>query len=557
MSSRASRLRGRRVHGTSPPRPAAPLPARESDAAPGEPGLSPSPSASGQVALITLGAVAANLPFVIDSLWWIALLAPIPWMLVVDAQVRAGRGAWHSALALGGGQLLLHAIGLRWLTETGISMWLSGASYGAAFGVVLGLVLSRCRSRLGWRFAALGPLAWNAVEVLKAESPLFPTTWMSLGNAFSGAGPLAQVAEWTGIFGLSALALFFAGACADGLIAARDTGVASWRRRTHWLPVAAAGAALAAATAAGAARLGSIEVSDGPRVALVQGNIPVAASLDRSKVGDIFETHAALSRSADREDVLLVAWSESTMRLIVERDAEWWRSVSALSEEIGVPILFGAIGLGRYPAGDEAPTNSAYLAGSGGRVIGRWDKRVLVPPAETLPVIGVVPALRRSVGGFFRRHFGFFPFLVPGKAGVVARAGEDAIPVGAMICYDDTLSGPSRDLRDAGARILFVLSNEAWFGDAEHGQHLAMARFRAIETRLPLVRATNSGTSAFIDPAGRVHARIPENAPGTLTAAVKETTAAPPPAWVPAIFRWGFLAAGIALLVLAWRRSRG
>jgi apolipoprotein N-acyltransferase len=89
-----------------------------------------------------------------------------------------------------------------------------------------------------------------------------------------------------------------------------------------------------------------------------------------------------------------------------------------------------------------------------------------------------------SIGQFFRRHFHFYPFLVPGHEPSFATIGNPETRLGAMICYDDVVSLPARALRDAGAELLFVLWDEAWFGELERGQHLEIVRLRAMASLL-------------------------------------------------------------------------
>jgi len=188
--------------------------------------------------------------------------------------------------------------------------------------------------------------------------------------------------------------------------------------------------------------------------------------------------------------------------------------------------------------------------GPSGRLEARWDKQVLVPPAETLLWLDHWTAARRWIGGILHRKLHFYPFLVPGKGTVVASPAPGVPPVAVLICYEDIVPDLPRRFRDAGAGILLVLSNEVWFGEREFPQHLDMARVRAIETRTPVLRATNTGATAFIDPTGAVHAALPYGKPGFLVEQARMTTASPPPAWVPLAFRRGILAAA-ALLLLA------
>jgi apolipoprotein N-acyltransferase len=86
--------------------------------------------------------------------------------------------------------------------------------------------------------------------------------------------------------------------------------------------------------------------------------------------------------------------------------------------------------------------------------------------------------------------------------------GGPPLKMGVMICYEGILPEAGRAYRRQGAQLLVNITNDAWFGhtSAPH-QHLSMTTFRAVETRLYLIRAANTGISAIIDPAGRIEAR--------------------------------------------------
>ena len=127
---------------------------------------------------------------------------------------------------------------------------------------------------------------------------------------------------------------------------------------------------------------------------------------------------------------------------------------------------------------------------------------MLVPFAERLPVLDLIPPLRDAAGRFLTRTMGFSPGWQAGRHPVVHTVAGHRI--GVLICYGDTIPGPGEDLARAGAEALFTLSNEGWFARPEHRQHLIMAMFRSIETRLPMARATNTGVTCLIDPTGRV-----------------------------------------------------
>ncbi len=142
--------------------------------------------------------------------------------------------------------------------------------------------------------------------------------------------------------------------------------------------------------------------------------------------------------------------------------------------------------------------NSAFLVNPDGVVAGRYDKVHLVPYGEYVPLKQLFPFIGKLVEGI-----GDF------------RSGDDYIPLadgkrryGVLICYEGIFPEGARAYKKQGADLLVNITNDAWFGTSSAPyQHLSMTVFRAVETRLFLVRAANTGVSAIIDPTGSMISR--------------------------------------------------
>jgi apolipoprotein N-acyltransferase len=145
--------------------------------------------------------------------------------------------------------------------------------------------------------------------------------------------------------------------------------------------------------------------------------------------------------------------------------------------------------------------------------------------------------------------------FVAGDKVVVARAGGHG--VGTFICYESVFASGVRKFVAGGAELLVNISNDGWFGEsAARDQHLLIARMRAIENARWLLRATNTGITAAIDPAGRVRARLPVNRPGVLDARFDyESHATLYTRWGD-WFWWATVAASIAALAGSWSLAR-
>lgn len=272
------------------------------------------------------------------------------------------------------------------------------------------------------------------------------------------------------------------------------------RQRLSRLRLAGFAAVPLVAAAYGALRLPSVDaaVAAAPkaRVGLVQGNMSlIAKRVDRNEG---LRRHLRLSAELRREGPLdLVVWSETSVAgaLGEQEAAEFYKE--NVGAPLGVPAIFGGVLVEDVP--DERGYvlyNSALATDATGTLQGRYDKQFLLAFGEYLPFGNVFPKLYE-----WSPNSGRF---TPGPRKQLVELDGHGIAV--MICYEDILPGfASRLVRPAETALLVNISNDAWFGDTrEPWIHLALAKFRAIEHRRFLVRSTNSGVSAFVDPAGRV-----------------------------------------------------
>jgi apolipoprotein N-acyltransferase len=179
--------------------------------------------------------------------------------------------------------------------------------------------------------------------------------------------------------------------------------------------------------------------------------------------------------------------------------------------DLTVPLLFGGTSVWELE-GRRVSANSALLVGSDGMIRDAYDKNWLIPLAEYAPFADLFPAMAA-----------YFPHVQ------TFRAAHTTPPlllgpwtIATPICYEAVRPAFVRRMVAEARPDLFVtLANDAWFGDSQEPWiHLAMARLRAMEHRLWMVRSTNGGVSAVIDPAGRIVAQTPLLAEATLRASV-------------------------------------
>ena len=244
----------------------------------------------------------------------------------------------------------------------------------------------------------------------------------------------------------------------------------------------------------------------------------------------------------------LLVWPESAYLWTLPRDANLGRVL----RDIRTPLLFGGLRRDFDDAGRLGYFNTAYLIDAEARLLGTYDKTYLLAFGEYLPLGDTFPQLYElsprtgnlTPGNHTR------PLVLPGPSGDTR--------ITALICYEDVLPGfTRRAVASAQPHLLVNITNDAWFGMSQEPHiHLAMARFRAVEHHRALVRSTNSGVSAFIDPVGRIitsgglftgeqlHATVPRMDQGTPYEVLGDW-----PAWL------GTLAA--LFMLLRRRRSAG
>ncbi len=238
-----------------------------------------------------------------------------------------------------------------------------------------------------------------------------------------------------------------------------------------------------------------------------------AATAERVRVGmvqpyndlfnrrDALRTHLEMTKELKtKENIDLVVWSEAPLGRAFSEDRYQQMVKYDVTGKLGVPAIIGAL-LVRTPDRKKDPTaqrdffNVALMADELGNVTGRYDKQYLLMFGEYLPFGDVFPVMYKwsPNSSRFTPGTSFKPLEWKGHR------------ISSMICYEDILPSFVNKLVAAGDPDLFVnLTNDTWFGDStEPWIHLALAKFRSIEHRLYLVRVTNSGVSAIIDPVGR------------------------------------------------------
>ncbi len=386
-----------------------------------------------------------------------------------------------------------HFGGVHWLLALPVPVLLSMAM--AVYFGLFGLLAHHAMRRLGPLVALpLLAAAWGGME-LAMGTLLSGFPWVVLSGAFGPWPMMLQAAAYVGSLGLSVL------------LALVGLGIAA-SRRTMLAPVLSA-FVLSALVAVGWGRMQAFQDS-GPQhtVAIAQGNIDQSVKWDPTYQQGTVDTYVALSRQALERKPELVVWPETAMPFYFQDETPLREPVLRFVEDTGVPVLVGAPGYRMQaslnPGGGYELFNRAFLVvrDQSARVgiAGLYDKEHLVPFGEYMPLPSWLPMdkLVNGVGDF-----------IPGRDQKPIQSGE--MDLGVLVCYEAIFPELAQERVRQGANLLVNISNDAWFGATSAPlQHLYLTALRAVEQGRWIVRSTNTGISAYIDPLGRIQVAGPQ-----------------------------------------------
>ena len=426
------------------------------------------------LALSTAGLLLLALPRF--DIRWLAPVALTP-LLIALARTRDGwqRFVYGWAAGIFFWFFLCTWIEFVWRRTVAWAVWGAWASF-FLFAILKGLHLAV----FGW---LAGPLMRRAYAIpavaalwtgLERTHGTFGFAWLDLGNAGIDMSLPLRAAPFVGVYGVSFVFCALAAALACVIL----------RRPRMWLlPLLALGILWLLPPI----RQG---VPATQKALLVQPNIDPSlqwTTLLQEK------TEHELALLSNALPASLVIWPELPAPLYYYDDPEFRRLAANIAERHGY-FLFGTVAY----AGPRQPLNSAVLLGPDGRLVGRYDKIDLVPFGEFVPsAFSWVNRITPEAGDFVPGH----------DIKVLPAAGHR---LGVFICYESAFPDLVRQFAKKGADVLVNLSNDGYFGHSEaRQQHLLIARMRAVENRRYLIRATNDGLTAVIDPAGRIVRRLP------------------------------------------------
>ncbi len=464
--------------------------------------------------LLGLAAAATLPPLVLTPL----LAVAFPGLLWLD-DGSAGPGAsFRLGWVFGFGFFLagLYWIAAAMFVDIGRFWWLVPFTAGglpAGFAVYVGLALFATSLVVRWwhlpppaRVFAFA-VAWSIAEWARGHA-FTGLPWNLVGYAWSGGFPGAvavlQSVALVGIYGLSFVSVLAVSLLA--LLGSPRQGPMRAARR--WAPAITAGVLILVPAFGGAIRLAIMpSVLTGTRLRLVQPSIPQTLKWDPAAARDNFRRLLDLSAAPAREPLAAILWPEAATPFVLGRDPAARRAIAAVVPKGGY-LVTGTLRANPPPAPVEQIWNSIEALDDRGDIVAHYDKTHLVPFGEYVPFRNLLPVTKVTAGSI--------DFSAGGGPQTINLPGLPAFAP--LICYEAIFPGAIVDEADRPAWMLNV-TNDAWYGRTSGPyQHFAIARTRAVEEGLPLVRVANNGISAVVDPLGRVLERTDLDAVGYVDA---------------------------------------
>jgi len=407
---------------------------------------------------------------------------------------------------------------------------------GLYFGLFgLGLVLVR-RATGSTRLAlAFAPFLWAALELAAARITSVP--WDQLGYSQVDNALVNQLAPWTGVYGISFVLVAVNALLAGGFLLGREIKNPIKNPLSGRWAWAGCGALLLISGFAGVF-VAPPRPAPTATAVLIQPNLDVGSAnnwqgpdWDRHiaeftrLAGELCKTYIAgiPQTGAPTGEIIcppypthpdLVAWPESPAPFD-ESDPRFKGALVSIARAVQAPLVVGNIGW-TYDAQAHQWNyyNSALVVDADGERVGRYDKIHLVPFGEYIPFQNWLTFARKLTGrvSTFTRGTERNSFLLVNQ-------NQENHRYGVFICYEAVFADEVRQFARHGAEVFVNISDDGWYGDTSAPwQHLNIARMRAIENRRWLLRDTNSGVTASIDPYGRVRQSIPRHQTDALPA---------------------------------------
>lgn len=442
------------------------------------------------------------LSFPRPAFYLLAWIAFVPLFFAISNQkpIAAFLFGWTAGLVYFSGTLFWVTIsmteygGLSWPASVSV-MWLL-VMYLALYVGFFAALVQYCAKGDEKDLLFFTPVLWVVLEWIKGHF-LTGFPWASLAYSQTGFLPVIQIADFGSIYSVGFVMVLFNRAVYLMLKQGLHQGV--HLREMRWKPLLIGVSVLLLTLLYGVFRL-SRPSGDEKKltVSVIQGNIAQDQKWDRVYQDQTIKTYERLSLSileTSSPKPSLIVWPEAALPFIFRTEPGYEKMLHDLVREHQFNLLFGAPSMKMEASGEITLLNSAYLLSPGKQTVSRYDKMHLVPFGEYVPFSEVLFFIQKLVEGVGR--------FVPGQAAVVFEI--EGVKIGTVICFEVIFPELVRRFVKNGAVFMSTITNDAWFADSSAPyQHFSMVVFRAIENRVPFVRAANTGISGFVDAQGRI-----------------------------------------------------
>jgi apolipoprotein N-acyltransferase len=358
------------------------------------------------------------------------------------------------------------------------------------------------------------PSIWVASEYLRAHAGFLSLPIINLGHSQFLNLPIIQISSFTGEYGVSFLIVLVNVAVYSAI----------QKRGRDFKPLIYAALVLFITLAYGYSVLSNKTTSDTISVTVIQGNISLEENADKNLQNHIFNKQMKLTGEAIKHtDTSLIVWPEGAVRGLYGGRFHRSRAISKSARDSHTSFLVGSylnpktgqkraqpdfiiektddpnIFIKKYIKRESF--NAAFLFSDKGILHGKYNKMRLLPFAEYLPYKDVLPWPSR-----YRNTDDF----IPGEEHVLFSLNNKKF--GTTICWENVFSDLFREFVKKGADFMVNMTNEVFFGKTAAPYHfLSVSVFRAVENRISIARAANTGISGFISPYGRIIGKIKNN----------------------------------------------
>jgi len=322
--------------------------------------------------------------------------------------------------------------------------------------------------------------------------------------------PIIQIASYTGIYGISFIIVFFNIAFADAMQRYYSIFKNSDKKGKRPVSLYIALLLIALSFMFGVVQINKYQNLENHTVqlkaAVVEGNIPQCRIYNEQEANYALEVYAKYSQDIllFRPDVLI--WPESAVPQPLRGEGylskKYRLELESLLNKYHVPILLGTTDFG-FEKNEEIPIyNTAIYVGANGRIIDTYNKIHIVPWGEYTPFENLFPF--KYIYPWIKKTFGMGRSISAGTKNTIFDIKKD-VRAAVLICYEDVFPEVARDHILAGANLLILITNDAWYPTSdEPEQHLAQAIFRAIENGRTMVRVGNSAGTCVVQPTGAI-----------------------------------------------------